>query len=240
MIKSLPERLKTHRSSLAGLPFVIAGIAMITYLLYTQYLYRPTREVLLAGLLINVLIGTGLTLIYTDVIHSSYIPVDGAASEPFDQWKSQWKRNQKVLLITGGVLLAMALFNFNSMLTGYRYYYSNYSMGYMLIATVVIQFALCQYLCVRFYHGRLHEVVDKASQISRQRLKEAVELEKKSLEKAARSEQLKVDLISNVSHDLKTPLTSMVGYLELLKKEQLSPAARDYADVISDKAEKLK
>ncbi len=32
----------------------------------------------------------------------------------------------------------------------------------------------------------------------------------------------------------------MVGYLELLKKEQLSPAARDYADVISDKAEKLK
>src|SRR5699024_3380796 len=68
----------------------------------------------------------------------------------------------------------------------------------------------------------------------------AVELEKKSLEKAARSEQLKVDLISNVSHDLKTPLTSMVGYLELLKKEQLSPAARDYADVISDKAEKLK
>lgn len=240
MIKSLPERLKTHRSSLAGLPFVIAGIAMITYLLYTQYLYRPTREVLLAGLLINVLIGTGLSLIYTDVIHSSYIPVDGAASEPFDQWKSQWKRNQKVLLITGGVLLAMALFNFNSMLTGYRYYYSNYSMGYMLIATVVIQFALCQYLCVRFYHGRLHEVVDKASQISRQRLKEAVELEKKSLEKAARSEQLKVDLISNVSHDLKTPLTSMVGYLELLKKEQLSPAARDYADVISDKAEKLK
>ena len=121
MIKSLPERLKTHRSSLAGLPFVIAGIAMITYLLYTQYLYRPTREVLLAGLLINVLIGTGLTLIYTDVIHSSYIPVDGAASEPFDQWKSQWKRNQKVLLITGGVLLAMALFNFNSMLTGNRY-----------------------------------------------------------------------------------------------------------------------
>ncbi len=83
MIKSLPERLKTHKSSLAGLPFVIAGIAMITYLLYTQYLYRPTREVLLAGLLINVLIGTGLSLIYTDVIHSSYIPVDGAASEPF-------------------------------------------------------------------------------------------------------------------------------------------------------------
>lgn len=49
-----------------------------------------------------------------------------------------------------------------------------------------------------------------------------------------------MDLISNVSHDLKTPLTSMVGYLELLKKEELPEVAADYVEVISDKAEKLK
>ena len=55
-----------------------------------------------------------------------------------------------------------------------------------------------------------------------------------------RSDQLRVDLITNVSHDLKTPLTSMVGYIELIRKEDLSDTVRDYVDVISARAEKLK
>lgn len=55
----------------------------------------------------------------------------------------------------------------------------------------------------------------------------------------SRSDQLRVDLITNVSHDLKTPLTSMVGYLELIKKEELSEMVRDYVEVISARAEKL-
>lgn len=83
-------------------------------------------------------------------------------------------------------------------------------------------------------------MMEKVTDINKARLLEAIELERKSLEKEAKSEQLKVDLISNVSHDLKTPLTSMVGYLELLKKEELDEVARDYVDVISDKAQKLK
>lgn len=60
-----------------------------------------------------------------------------------------------------------------------------------------------------------------------------------SVEKRVQSERMKIDLITNVSHDLKTPLTSMIGYTELLKKEELNPAARDYVDIISDKQEKL-
>ena len=46
-------------------------------------------------------------------------------------------------------------------------------------------------------------------------------------------------MITNVSHDLKTPLTSIVGYLELIKKEELSDVVRDYVDVISTRAGKL-
>ena len=60
-----------------------------------------------------------------------------------------------------------------------------------------------------------------------------------NVEKQVQAERMKVELITNVSHDLKTPLTSMVGYTELLKKEELNPAAKDYVDIISDKQEKL-
>lgn len=60
------------------------------------------------------------------------------------------------------------------------------------------------------------------------------------LKKQMQSERMKVDLITNVSHDLKTPLTSMIGYIDLLKKEELSPEARDYVEVLAVKHEQLK
>ena len=61
-----------------------------------------------------------------------------------------------------------------------------------------------------------------------------------SVERQVKSEKMKVDLITNVSHDLKTPLTSIIGYIDLLKKTELSDEARDYVDVLSQKSERLK
>lgn len=61
-----------------------------------------------------------------------------------------------------------------------------------------------------------------------------------SVKRQVRSEKMKVDLITNVSHDLKTPLTSIIGYIDLLKKTELSDEARDYVDILSKKSERLK
>lgn len=61
-----------------------------------------------------------------------------------------------------------------------------------------------------------------------------------SVKRQVKSEKMKIDLITNVSHDLKTPLTSIIGYIDLLKKTELSDEARDYVDVLSKKAERLK
>ncbi|MCI9121527.1 MAG: HAMP domain-containing histidine kinase [Oscillibacter sp.] len=63
---------------------------------------------------------------------------------------------------------------------------------------------------------------------------------KTALEEQTRSERMKVELVSNVSHDLKTPLTSILSYAELLRQEpDLSPAAADYARIIDEKAQRL-
>lgn len=62
-----------------------------------------------------------------------------------------------------------------------------------------------------------------------------------SVEKAIKSERMKTELITNVSHDLKTPLTSIINYSELLLDENLDEDTRkDYAQVINDKSHKLK
>ena len=57
-----------------------------------------------------------------------------------------------------------------------------------------------------------------------------------SVERQVKSEKMKIDLITNVSHDLKTPLTSIIGYIDLLKKTDLNDEARDYVEVLSRKS----
>lgn len=61
------------------------------------------------------------------------------------------------------------------------------------------------------------------------------------VDERVRSERMKVELITNVSHDLKTPLTSIINYIDLLGKETLTPDhANDYVKVLEGKAERLK
>lgn len=62
-----------------------------------------------------------------------------------------------------------------------------------------------------------------------------------AVESRMRSERLKTELITNVSHDLKTPLTSIVSYVDLLKQEPAgSPAAEEYLQVLDRQSARLK
>ena len=61
-----------------------------------------------------------------------------------------------------------------------------------------------------------------------------------SLQEQLKSERMKVDLITNVSHDLKTPLTSIISYVDLLSKEDLPESATDYVNIVADKSDRLK
>jgi signal transduction histidine kinase len=55
-----------------------------------------------------------------------------------------------------------------------------------------------------------------------------------------KNQRLKTELISNVSHDLKTPLTSIITYVDLLKREGLdSPEAENYLDILDQKSQRL-
>ena len=63
----------------------------------------------------------------------------------------------------------------------------------------------------------------------------------KNLNEKIRSERMKTELITNVSHDLKTPLTSIISYVDLLeRRDDLPPEAIDYVKIISKKAVRLK
>lgn len=64
---------------------------------------------------------------------------------------------------------------------------------------------------------------------------------KSSLDNQMKSERLKSELITNVSHDLKTPLTSIVSYVDLLKSEALSKdEIQSYVAILERKSQRLK
>ncbi len=62
-----------------------------------------------------------------------------------------------------------------------------------------------------------------------------------AVETSMKDERLKTDLITNVSHDLKTPLTSIINYVDLIKREQVdNPKVQEYIEVLDTKSQRLK
>ena len=93
--------------------------------------------------------------------------------------------------------------------------------------------ALDTTLNVNEFHGQQKKVAEAVNHI-RQGLMSSVN-------ESLKNEKLKADLITNVSHDIKTPLTSIVNYVDLLKRENLdNDNAKYYIHVLEEKSQRLK
>lgn len=88
------------------------------------------------------------------------------------------------------------------------------------------------------YHPELSK--NSAYTISSGILSQLSEKYKQGIEESVRAERMKIELVTNVSHDLKTPLTSIISYVDLLSKEELSPQAEEYVGILQKKSERLK
>lgn len=64
---------------------------------------------------------------------------------------------------------------------------------------------------------------------------------RKAVETSMKDERMKADLITNVSHDIKTPLTSIINYVDLLKREEIQDEkVKGYIEVLDSKSQRLK
>ena len=62
-----------------------------------------------------------------------------------------------------------------------------------------------------------------------------------AVESSLKNERMKAELITNVSHDIKTPLTSIINYVDLLKREEFEdPKIQSYLDILEEKSRQLK
>ncbi len=161
---------------------------------------------------------------------------------------------KKFLTVSGIVIGGVILFNFILLFCGglARSGFA-FLIGVLLnlvIAAALVLFVICfdriasgvaqikggSLTCninTRFMPGFMRSTAEDISKI-RQGLQEAVN-------QAVRDQSMKTELITNVTHDLKTPLTSIITYVDLIKKEGLDGEnSAEYLDVIDEKSQKLK
>ena len=88
-------------------------------------------------------------------------------------------------------------------------------------------------LQIEEFHGQEREIAEAVNKIGKG-LSNAVK-------ESIKNERMKADLITNVSHDIKTPLTSIVNYVNLLKLEKLdNERAENYIRIIDEKSQRLR
>lgn len=229
-----------HRTQI--LTGFLALLALALFLLLAfNYRRMNTRIVWSFGLAMNLIGAAALSRWFACHLQKRYATWETLDEDFYEIWSARSQEQGKGLLyIAGAALAGVAVFFIIKKVTDGIWYLPNYAYFYLLLFTVLLQYLALSMTLKRFMKAKLDAFVAGLKELNRTRVARALQVEKESMEKAAKSEQLKVDLISNVSHDLKTPLTSMVGYIELLKKEELGDAARDYVEVIASRAEKLK
>ena len=225
----------------------ILVIGMLEFALFVGLLRGSysTGTVWIVGFFANLLLAPAVLAGTQIVLEKWFQKHEAEGNGDFEAWEEQWT---KILWIVRGVsaaflVLAFCLFLMrNSGDTPQRVY--NYAPNYLLFATIFLQYRLVRYLLDLSLAERTEQYIEEMKENSRMEMEEAlnkaVEIERESREKVSRSDKLRMDLITNVSHDLKTPLTSLVGYLELLKKEELGDTARDYLEVITRRTDKMK
>lgn len=94
-----------------------------------------------------------------------------------------------------------------------------------------------------YYEGKVNEISDLASKRTKESLdfiKLIKDDAKVAVEKKIESEKLKTELITNISHDLKTPLTSIISYTDILsKKDVMDDEAKKYIEILGRNSERL-
>lgn len=230
MINKIKEFIVKKWEYLLGILLIGTGSAMILGIIVFYYYYFSRNEMLVWGILENIFVGAGLILIlkkYFAETYETWVPEEPSIYQEWTQEVSFWEKRLRSIVILPFLFSAFMVYCYD-----YEFI--------PLMLTVIIQYVVCLTYIKNFMNKKLDIFMEHLEEINRMKIEKALEIEKKSLEKVSRSDQLRMDLITNVSHDLKTPLTSMVGYLELIKKEELSDVVRDYVDVIVDKTDKLK
>lgn len=155
----------------------------------------------------------------------------------------------KACLLLGGLacleFIAICSFRYDmAMLAGF--WFAEKVILYLAILSLLLQMVKLQRGAQRIANGELDYRIDTDRMFWElkkhgEHLNDIGTGMNRAVNERLKSEHFKTELITNVSHDIKTPLTSIINYVDLLQKEQIEdPKAREYLEVLSRQSARLK
>lgn len=232
IIRKIVAGIKKGAIYVFGFRTVLVGLFLFGYI-YEELDHRYGLEVWPWVVSANVLLAIGVCIVIKRRWNAKYAEWRSEQENFYPEWKQKYASFERKLVITGIVMLVSV--------QGYFYwFYAGPGDTARFVGSVLVQFAVYYLYFRQLADKKMKLMMEEITEVNRRRIEEALKIERKSLERMSRSDKLRVELITNVSHDLKTPVTSIVGYLELIKKEELNDVVRDYIEVISERVDKLK
>lgn len=236
---------------LTYMPWVLSALITFSYMFFIEWLASVVRikkagqmffaKMLLAKLIF--LIGRLFKKLWKN------------AKKVANLFKYKPKKMQRtVILIICGYVLGNLLFAFFTMLAQMFFYEEGAALICVVLA--IIYNGVCLYFMLKYFKN-LDKIIDAScrhepADFEGERLPESLyllasnltntnEALQEAVARAVRDEQMKTELITNVSHDLKTPLTSLISYSDLLDKCDIKDeTAQKYIGVIHTQSIKLK
>lgn len=232
-IRKVAEVLQSEALCVLGVIAVCSGLFLFGYM-YEECEHDYGLRIWILVILGNLVLGVGIRILLKRIWNQKYAGWETEEENFYREWKKKCSGLGKWIVIIGVLVCGLVL--------GYLYWFGSWRVYRLprFWGSAIVQLVACYSYFVHLRDEKMNSMMEQMAELNRKRVQEALEIERSSLEKVSRSDKLRVELITNISHDLKTPLTSIVGYLELIKKEELSDVVRDYVDVISERADKLK
>lgn len=242
-IVTIVKKFRAENSNIWNKISIILGILCIIFLTQIvygiiEYDYYPVQTILFfLGLIWLLIRGASLLL---NILDRQY------QNEEEDKYYHALERGKQITwsgLLIYWIVLSYVLLKPDRYGDTYMYSLYIYDMEWVVV------FLYMELLCgfgIPFLSGikkRQSNLVTvlESSKKSREAIAEEMEVRlKEAVQEQMKSERMKIDLITNVSHDLKNPLTSIIGYIELMKKEEMSDVLKDYFTVLTRKTDILK
>lgn len=175
-------------------------------------------------------------------------------------WKRMWwgfvdlvrilPMTWRTVLLVGGVLVAqvfLTLLMFESYNGGFFFLITLAFDGFLVVAVarLTVQLRQIKEMGRALAEGDLDAKIDTRKMYwdvksHAEDLNDIGDGMTRAVEQRLKSERLKTELITNVSHDIKTPLTSIINYVDLLQKEDLPETANEYLEVLARQSARLK
>lgn len=257
---------KSKEDRKIGIDLLVIIIAVIIgiFILINEYLYlglslRFSTSRFIWELLSSIILGLLVARLfrYFKAPHNKRSFWDGSVLiDYFHIWRTGFRASLQNGRLTFGLILMFLL----TALAGICFWeaVTYYGQGWLILYLLLFVLFLVPYMLSKL--GRFMAIINGSKEIAKGNIQNSIQDNgndslselagyinnmkagyQSALEHQMKSERLKTELITNVSHDLKTPLTSIINYVDLLKKENHpSETTRAYIETLERKALRLK